>query len=325
MLSLVACQKSDPPPVQIKETREAPVTTDLTHMCNHLSKEMQEIDNTRTTFALEQINQKLKTCLPLLDFKQQLYLMHLSTQMYKKFLTVQRTSEEKNAFNSFALDMAQHPTIQQSHHQNFSLRDQYLLKHKGQAYIELHETDQHQLVYRRSPQYLARIFAPYFPKAERTFIENLAQQNMQNLFRNNRIVPDANEISERALFWENYIKQFPQSIYIQQAKYLYLTYSQLLFKGTIQDPVSDTYLGESSIQSDHLLAIEKLAKLDHSQLSEQARHFLKFIQLPPNVKRNQTGSSQLSSQLSHYLNLKIITFNQYFDCFSDAICLQRTS
>lgn len=325
MLGLVACQKSDLPPVQSNEKREAPIAIDLTRLCNNLSKTMQNIDNTRTIFALEQINQNLKICIPLADFKQQMNLMRLSTQMYNKFLMVQRSPQEQKAFELHALDMAQHPTIQHAHHQTFSTRDQYLLKHKGQAYVELHEADHHRLVYRRSPQYLARIFAPYLPKAERVFIENLAEQNSHNLFQNNRIFIDADEILMRALFWESYIKQYPKSSFSQEAEYLYQVYSQLLFKGTAQDPVSETYANEAEIKSDHLFAIKKLATLSQSQLSKQARQFLTFIQLNQQQKRAQTGYNSATEQLNKYLNLKSVKINQRLDCFSDGICHAKAS
>ncbi|MDY6461116.1 hypothetical protein [Acinetobacter faecalis] len=323
MLSLVACQKSAPPPISAEEKHEAPVQLDLTHLCENLSKEMQEVDNTRTTFALEQINHDLKICIPLVDLKQQMHLMHLSNQMYNNFLTVKRTSKEQKAFESHALNMAQYPTVQQSHHQEFSLRDQYLLKHKGQAYVELHENTQQNLVYRRNPQYLARIFAPYLPQAERVFIENLAQQNMQNLFYNQDITIDANELLERALFWEDYVNKYPKSQFIKEAQYLYQAYSQLLFKGVSVNPVSESYLGESSIKSDHLSAIEKLSKLNKSQLSNQARRFLSFIQMNLNERTKLTGFEHPSAQLNQYLKLKSVQLNQPFDCFSDAICYKN--
>lgn len=320
MLSLVACQKSDPPPIQINEKHEVSAVIDLTEMCKNLGQSMQNIDNTRTIFALEQINQNLKICIPLSDFKQQMNLLHLSTQMYNKFLTVQRNAQEQKAFELYALDLAQHPTIQNNHQQGFSLRDQYLLKHKGQAYVELHEVDHH-FVYRRSPQYLARIFAPYLPKAERVFIEHLAEQNMQNLFQNNRVSIDADEILIRALFWENYIEQYPKSHFIQEAKYLSQIYSQLLFKGTQEDPVSESYSNEYDIKSDHLFAIKKLATSNQSQLSDQARRFLALIHL------NQTNSDQDSAvtELNQQLNLKFAKPNPKLDCFSDAICHIRAT
>ena len=52
---------------------------------------MSEIDAQRTTFALEQINQDLKLCLPLLGFQQQKHLLGLSNKMYHDFLSVERT------------------------------------------------------------------------------------------------------------------------------------------------------------------------------------------------------------------------------------------
>lgn len=320
MLSLVACQKSDPPPIQVEETYEEPIELDLTKLCNNLSKEMQEIDNTRTTFALEQINQNLKICVPLADFKHQIALIHLSNQMYDNFLIVKRTPKEQSAFDFYALDMAQYPTIQQSHQEEFSLRDQYLLKHKGQAYIELHETAQHELIYRRNPQYLARLFAPYLPQAERIFIESLAQQNMQNTFHNHHITIDAKEISDRALFWESYIDQYPKSHFIKEAEYLKQAYTQLLFKGMPEDPVSNSYFGEVSIKSDHLSAIQKLAKLNNSQLADQARRFLTFIQINQVERKKITHADYSASQLNEYLKLKPVRINQDIDCFSDAIC-----
>ena len=164
---------------------------------------MQQIDNTRTTFALEQINQDLKVCLPLLPLNEQLNLLNLSTEMYQRFLHVERSATEQAAFDQHAFDLAQHPTIQQSHFENFASRDQYLLKHKGQAYLELYDAGEAQLVYRRSPQYLAIIFAPYMPDAEQNFIERMAKDNMQHSLRDGGLTLDAADLAERALFWED--------------------------------------------------------------------------------------------------------------------------
>lgn len=41
---------------------------DLKSICRGIEQEMREINQQRTTFALEQINQDLKVCLPLMDF-----------------------------------------------------------------------------------------------------------------------------------------------------------------------------------------------------------------------------------------------------------------
>lgn len=137
--------------------------------------------------------------------------------MYRKFLTVNRNAAQQAAFEHYAFDLSQHPTLQQNHFEQLNLRDQYLLKHTGQAYIEVIDVGDGQLQYRRSPEYLAKIFAPYMPPAEQIFIENLAAQNMQPAFTESRLSIEPHEIVNRALFWEEYLKQYPNSSYRKDA------------------------------------------------------------------------------------------------------------
>ncbi|BFM34280.1 hypothetical protein PT23B2_02160 [Acinetobacter towneri] len=305
-------------------------------MCENIQHNMQQIDNTRTTFALEQINQDLKVCLPLLPLNEQLNLLNLSTQMYQRFLHVERSAAEQAAFDQHAFDMAQHPTIQQSHFENFALRDQYLLKHKGQAYLELYDAGEAQLVYRRSPQYLAIIFAPYMPDAEQIFIERMANDNMQHSLRDGGLTLDAADLTERALFWEDYVQRYPKSHFIRDARYLAEVYALLLFKGTVNSPVSQDYVDEYSIQPAVLFEIKKLAKLQKSPLAQQARRFLAFLHMsseqrlteiaaqPTAREQREYGDDALvHAQLHQYLNLKNISIHAKRDCFSDAVCITR--
>jgi hypothetical protein len=101
-------------------------------MCQNIEKNMSQINDQRTTFALEQINQDLKVCLPLMELAEQKHLMQRSTEMYPRFLKVDRTEFQQRAFEQYALEMAQHPTIQHAHFQQLTSRDQYLLKHQSQ-------------------------------------------------------------------------------------------------------------------------------------------------------------------------------------------------
>ncbi|WP_418910436.1 hypothetical protein [Acinetobacter towneri] len=335
-LGLLACQNSDTPPVpeppQVQTSASEPV--DLTQMCDNIQHNMQQIDNTRTTFALEQINQDLKVCLPLLPLAEQLKLLDLSTQMYQRFLHVERSATEQLAFEQHAFDMAQHPTIQQSHFEKFAARDQYLLKHKGQAYLELHDAGASKLAYRRSPQYLAIIFAPYMPDAEQVFIERLANDNMQSSLQDAGLTLDATDIAERALFWEDYLQRYPKSHFIADARYLAELYAMLLFKGTAQSPVSYDYVDESSIQPAVLFEVKKLAELQKSTLANQARKFIAFLQMSAEQRLNEISAQPTAqqkrehgeqalvhAQLNQYLNLKTTLTNSKRDCFSDGICL----
>lgn len=318
-------QQPEPQPVkeQLEHQQEQHETVDLTLMCQKIKKNMADINDQRTTFALEQINQDLKVCLPLLTLAQQKELLQLSTEMYHKFLKVERTPAQQLAFESYAFDMAQHPTIHQSHFEQLTLRDQYLLKHQGQAYVELSDAGSSQLKYRRSPEYLARIFAPYMPEAEKVFIENLANQNIETAVINHTLQIEPFEITRRALFWEDYVQKYPQSSYIRDAKNLLAQYQQYLFIGTSKSPVSDSYTDRYSVQVSSWEEIEKLAGAGHSSLTQQAKKFLNFYSMSEEQRAKSIPSSHHltpEQQLSRYLNLQQPASHK--DCLSDAVCMK---
>ncbi|WP_171458298.1 hypothetical protein [Acinetobacter sp. ANC 4910] len=333
---LFGCQQPESQVAQEQppKQQQQEIAVDLTEMCKNLKKSMLEINNQRTTFALEEINQDLKVCLPLLKLREQKELMELSGTMYDNFLQVDRTPQQQLAFEQYAFDMAQHPTIQQSHFEQFSLRDQYLIKHQGQAYIELMDQGEGLLSYRRSPQYLAIVFAPYMPEAEKAFMTELAQQNTQVPFLDGALTIDPQEIVIRALFWENYLQQYPRSSYRHDAEYLLQMYTHFLFKGMNNAPVSESYNDQNAINSSSLFEIEKLAKLKHSHLAWQAQRFLQFlelseqqrnaqipVQLSPQQKQSGQSNLQTLKQLDQFLDLPELNTRSLRDCFRDAICL----
>ena len=310
---------------------EKPVP-DLNLICENLKKEMLQMTGQRTTFALEQVNQDIRMCLPLMASAEQKSMMKLADQMYQQFLHIQRTPEQQQAFNQYAFDQSQYPTIQQSHFEQLHPRDQYLLRHKGQAYIELSDETQSESNYRRSPQYLAKVFAPYFPEAEKVFMQELGSENQQPLISNQNITITPDEIVRRALFWENYINKYPDSEYHKDARYLSQVYSTILFIGLPRAPVSTNFEGSLDIQIIALNEIEKLATQKNSRLADQARQFLKFIELGEEQRSKlmkiQPSSSAMNKnelakfQLMNYLNLKSFDPNRMpkRDCFSDAVC-----
>ena len=167
VILVIGCQKPEhqPIPEQAQKQSQQDETVDLTLLCKNLAKNMLAIDAERTTFALEQMNQDLKLCLPLSTLAEQRHLLKLSNQMYNNFFSVDRTASQQATFEAYAFNLSQHPTIQQNRFEQLNLRDQYLLKHKGQAYIQLCDHGKGQINYCRSPEYLARIFAPYMPEA----------------------------------------------------------------------------------------------------------------------------------------------------------------
>ncbi|WP_374664454.1 hypothetical protein [Acinetobacter sp.] len=326
---LASCQQQ-PEPQPVKEQLESSHVqndaVDLTLLCQKLEKNMLDINSQRTTFALEQINHDLKICLPLQTLSQQQQLLSRSNEMYQNFLHVDRTAAQQLAFEQYAFDMAQHPTIHQSHFEQLHIRDQYLLKHQGQAYVQLADSASSAIHYQRDPDYLAKIFAPYMPEAERVFIENLALQNVEPAFANQALLIEPFEISRRALVWEEYIHKYPKSSYRKDAQHLLYEYKLFLFKGLKKSPVSSNYADPQDVHVSSLEEIKKISRLNHSELALQAKKFLQFLEMDSGQRLQAAGAKTgLSAwqQLELYLNLRNPVPHYKKDCFSDAICLER--
>lgn len=322
---LTACQNPTSEKYQEHE-HSAPAQDampDLNDLCQNLKTEMKNMNSQRTTLALEQLNQNIRTCLPLIDGPEQQKLLKLSDQMYQQFLNVKRTAAQQRAFESYTRDKAQYPTLQQLNFEKLNIRDQYLLRHLGQAYIELTSADSHPITYQRNPQYLAKVFAPYLADTESIFISALAEQQTQPALQGDDLAISPQEIAKRALFWQKYQLDFPQSIYRAEANHLTQYYTALLFKGSANRPVSDGYNGTKNIDPAVLTEIQQLAKLEPTKLSNQAKKFLVFINLTT-AQRQQWQPTQLrldpsrtastealaQQQLDLYLGLKPIDLEQ---------------
>lgn len=325
-LLLSACQPSERPVVPDNPStlhQHNKVEVDLNELCNNLNHEMQQIDHQRTLLALQQINQDLKVCLPLMSTPEQLALLGMSYHMYARFLNVERTAAEQNAFEQYVSGTATHPTLRQQQFQQMSLRDQYLVKHQGQSYVELISLEDGDVGYRRSPHYLARIFAPYLPEAEKSFIQALANQNVEPVFNQQSLKIEPLIVAERALFWENYLSHYPKSHYKNDAQYLYQAYSQLLFAGTQHNKVSDNYHGLHSIDPKSLAAIEYVSQKSNANLAIQAHKFLKFIQQDihfSHLNLQQEHQAAVAAMQTE-IGLAPVSLKRSKNCFSDAVCI----
>ena len=215
--------------------------------------------------------------------------------MYQRFLATERTSEQQTAFEQYAVNNSTNPAMRQEYLSHFNERDRYLIQHQGEAFYELYDVGDGTIMYRRQPTYLLKIFAPYLPKAERIFIENMAQQNQVSIISNNNLDISWNEISRRAQFWQDYIRQYPNSSFIDDAQRLKFKYAQFLFHGSNSLPVSNNYLGEEDIYPEALAEIKLLATQNSAALGQQAQKFLQFIALSPE-QRDQSIPIELMKE-----------------------------
>jgi len=158
--------------------------------CLQIMAATQKINQNSKIEDLNQINEKLKSCVPSLKNDEQLKLIDASTAMYQRFLKQDYTEKTGRAFEAFGYavleqkqDLKKVIQTQKKLFDQLSPRDQYLLQHEGQAYIELLYQGEGMFTYRRQPSYLVDVFSKSLPADQKEFLTRMAKDN-QNIFYN---------------------------------------------------------------------------------------------------------------------------------------------
>ena len=148
---------------------------------------------------------------------------------------------------------------------------------------------------------------------------------MEPVLIEQRLQIDAAEIAARALFWEEYLKQYPNSSFQRDAKYLLKQYSYFLFRGSKQSPVSEDYRDRYAVDTSHLETIIALSRGQKSTLSAQAQQFLEFLDMNPEQRQQALAADYASrsatEQILHYANINPPSQKYEKDCFQDSICI----
>lgn len=313
--------------------------------CKSIDETMSKINAQSQINDLKALNQLLKPCLKMASNQQQIQWLHASTMMYKRFLKDSEYDEKAaKAFEDYGFSILdQEPTQTTEKHnikgdhdlfKKLAPRDQYLIRHQREAYIEMQYVGEGLFEYRRHPHYLLEVFAPYLPRDQRQFIQRMAQDNQEILFNDAAITVSWKELIARALFWEKYIQQYPKSHFISDARRLYDEYSYFVFLGLDNTPVSDEYAPNSWIDEDALKQIKALAQRQESALAAKAHKFLIFIATPIELRnaqfkmnmRDENGQLKQQNQLTQEQLKQLLALKSpwsdepYRDCHTDAIC-----
>ncbi|MCU4581970.1 hypothetical protein KTJ32_13305 [Acinetobacter gyllenbergii] len=350
---LLGCQKPPQPTNTDKQTlQQTNKTTTTQQNCTNLNQAMQNIDERSSIEALNQVNAQLKQCISQVKNTQQLQWLQNSSNMYLRFMQGHQSKKGYDQFlnlEEYLYRLMDQDSSWQSIQQikNFqakpelfkklSPRDQYLLQHRGQAYIELQDQGEGIIDYRRQPQYILDVFAPSLPIDQKIFVQRMAKDNQDLFYIDAAINASWAELIERALFWEKYLQQYPQSYFAKDAQRLLDEYSFLIFFGSDNTPAPVPYTGLASDQEtdkEALQQIQHLAKQKNSHLAEVAQKYLAFTTTRLEQRQQKFAlttantvtdnpESNSSEQLHELLPLKSPFENtDYRDCHQDAICIQ---
>lgn len=311
--------------------------------CIQINAAIQKINQNSKIEDLNQINEKLKTCVPSLKNDEQLKLIDASTAMYQRFLKQDYTDKTARAFEAFGyavLEQKQRDPkkVIQSQKKLFdqlSPRDQYLLQHNGEAYIDLLYQGEGMFTYRRQPNYLVDVFSKALTADQKEFLTRMAKDNQDIFYNDGALAVSWKELTERALFWEKFIQKYPKSHFIGDAKLLFNEYRYFIFFGLDNTPVSDEYAPNTWFDKDALEQIRFLSTQNQSSLAKPAQQFLKFIATPVEERNKQfkidltekNGDKKSNYQITHEQLEQLLKFDSpwntevYRDCHIDAVCI----
>lgn len=311
--------------------------------CIQINAAIQKINQNSKIEDLNQINEKLKTCVPSLKNDEQLKLINASTTMYQRFLKQDYTDKTARAFEAFGyavLEQKQRDPkkVIQSQKKLFdqlSPRDQYLLQHNGEAYIDLLYQGEGMFTYRRQPNYLVDVFSKALTADQKEFLTRMAKDNQDIFYNDGALAVSWKELTERALFWEKFIQKYPKSHFIGDAKLLFNEYRYFIFFGLDNTPVSDEYAPNTWFDKDALQQIQFLSTQSQSSLAKPAQQFLKFIATPVEERNKQfkidltekNGDKKSNYQITHEQLEQLLKFDSpwntevYRDCHIDAVCI----
>ncbi|NUG21426.1 hypothetical protein HUN15_01340 [Acinetobacter lactucae] len=344
-LLLAGCNKTSEQdlavPKEQKTTEQK--ATQKQDSCLHIMAAMQKIAPNSKIEDLNQINEKLKTCVPSLKNEEQLKLINASTAMYQRFLKQDYTDKTARAFEAFGyailekepLDAKKTMKTKKKLFDQLSARDQYLIQHEGQAYIELLYQGEGMFTYRRQPNYLVDVFAKALPTDQKEFLMRMAKDNKEIFYDDGALAISWKELTERALFWEKFIQKYPKSYFISDAKLLFNEYRYFIFFGLDNTPVSDHFAPNTWIDKDALQQIQFLSTQKQSSLAKPAQQFLKFIATPVDERNTQfktdlideSGQKKSTYQIVHEQLEQLLKLESpwntksYRDCHMDAVCI----
>lgn len=322
-MTLSACQQKNQATEQPDITQEKVQHILTTVDCFSDTKAiLSQIDQKSSIQQLAVTNSTLKKCIKNLNHTQIYQLLESTNLMYQRFLTTSSGGESMQGLNAYgyalfypdnAKDLGQGDaaTIKK----NLPQRDQYLMDQVGKQYIQFLDVGEGYFELKQHPQYTVDMFAAYLPQAEAVFIQRMAKDNADILYSDAAITISGQALAERALFWENYIKQYPQSRYIKDAELLLNEYQYLIFIGSENSPSFSFSKHHFTIQPETQQALHWLSRQPDTPLVLSAQFFAEALAEPATTLSDEQQAYDFVKQ---YMNLK--PRNDRRDCHQYALC-----
>lgn len=300
--------------------------------CTQLKEAMLNVNNNSQISTIHDIQSQLDSCLPYADNKTVLELLTEYQLMYQRFLKLDYDDYE--AFNDFMFAFEDEGPVPDPILQSVNPRILYLIdlyqagedvrpKYLGEGYFEL----DHDLMA------MARLFTPYLNPDQKQFVLQMAKDNQEIFWNDAAIDISFKELVDRAVFWEDYLKRYPNGYGTKDAEQLLNFYRRALFYGSDNTQWTDDTL-HIFYNPKHKQIMQKLSRRSNSTLAKDAKDLLNFMALsdeqrqanyPVNTVVEEGNSFQAISianeQFDQAMSIPPYTPpRQYRECFTGVVC-----
>ncbi|UOO90054.1 hypothetical protein LVJ82_03430 [Vitreoscilla massiliensis] len=348
VLATSACQpqqqqgsSSAHPASQPRSSAAATAKTPLPPQCDNIPLQMSAITANSDLQSLSVVNLALKRCVPLVKMDTRKLWLEASWDMYQRFLKLGGNSKNSLVWDEFSGILEGYPDESSEDKQarlqrqaelwpRLTPRMQQMSLWQGKEYIDNYYIGEGEMALRRHPRFIVDIFSPYLPEDEQVFSRQLAKENTTLTTNDAALVIPWSEVSNRALFWERYLKRYPKSPYVKQAQFLFQWYQAILFQGLDNTPVLEADAKQLNISADAMAVHQALTKKTGSSMAAKSSELIQWLQQqqqrwPQMSASEHAGFTAQRQQL--YKKLKVgfpnpvsAGKNSHYDCFTDALC-----
>ena len=258
--------------------------------CLALNKAMEKIDDTSKIEAIYAVQKQLKACLPTASNAEVMALLKSYQTMYNRFLWDDSDTigeEFNNDFFDVMSALEQHEKVPVESLKKMSPRVRYLIGLiQNDADVRVYNLGEGYYAFSHNLKTMADIFTPYLRQDQSKFIQRMAIDNQDTFWSDASVTVSFEELIERALFWENYIQQYPDGYKIKDAKYLLDFYRYIIFFGAENTQWTDDAIREFIMPEDEQM-IQRLSKHPSSVLAKDSQNFLRFLALSDSERQQK--------------------------------------
>ena len=307
-------------------------------ICSKLNDTISAIDNKSEIEDIHAVQHQLAVCLPVANNAEILQWLADYQEMYTRFLHID-SATDNSAFDALMRTIEQEQAITVAQLKEVNPRIRYLVSLiRSKSDVNVRYLGEGDYEFHHDLTAMADIFSPYLPEDQAAFIQRLAQDNQEIFWFDAAIAFSFDELVERAVFWEDFMHHYPQSIFYNDAESLFNSYRYLLFFGSENTQWTDKKM-RNFYDSDNEQLMVKLAQRSNSKLAKNVQSFLIFMDQSdterlkryPIPNKDENGREIDERNITPYQLHKALDLSSPWtatldrNCFNGIICVDKNA